>query len=149
MLVKKKKKMDMRTGNPDPKDVVTTNDIKKLLAVFSEDSIKIATCYIIHCNRTVIKYKDIIKAIRFRAMNSEIFWNQPDIKEKLEKAQENMTLFEKNMKVVQVTTEEYLPSTCSCVLCIGMNCVNEKWETWVPVGIELIIKEAIDNINLI
>ena len=41
MLVKKKKKMDMRTGNSDPKDVVTTNDIKKLLAVFQKIQLKL------------------------------------------------------------------------------------------------------------
>lgn len=128
----------MKTGNRCVEDTITTNDIKKLLSVFAEDSIKIASIYIFHCGRTVIRSQDINNAIKFRAMNGDVFWS--NLKERLEKAQS----MEQNIKVVK-TNEKYLPSVCSCVVCENMNGINEKWESWNPAGINKIIKEEIQN----
>lgn len=151
------------------------SEIMIIVGVFATDAMKLAEVYTLHSNRNSITVNDIRKALKTRAFYGDTFWNRSDIQVKInemrtflqrideeseeseesdieidgeESEGESMMNIEGNEES-QESEENGMDvetSQCTCGVCLSLNDIEEKWNTWQPsTHMEVSIKNAINQ----
>ena len=115
----------------------------KVLIVFLEKAIDSAVLYKDHAKRHVIHKKDVILALMREVFT---FGTHDDIESQVECTKEELLAmsdtseseFDFDEVSIESTTSgeseeiDFEYSTCTCILCVEMNTVEEKWKNWSP-----------------
>jgi len=122
---------------------------------FTENALKTAGYYTKHSGRKIITKEDIKRGFMLEVF---LFYNRQNLIENIENIiqelykdssdddDEDDDDEEKN----EIIFEEDVPfelSKCKCALCISLNNIKDKWETWTPeTPIQEILQKHINNI---
>jgi hypothetical protein len=126
--------------------------------IFTEDALKLAGVYTVHLGGKLVKEDVILKALKIRAFNGEMFWNQPGIQQRLKETEDELNdlLDEETSENLEVSETEItqemldfkLKTDCLCVLCKNFNEIESNWETWEPtIDIDKSLKIMIDKVQ--
>lgn len=127
-----------------------------LLDIFTKDSIKMAATYCNHAGRQGITAEDINLAMMVRAFHGDIFWNSPDIQQRIQESMDDNMFYEaaesegvSDTNKVSEATEQWTKSNDNCAICQAMNEFNQypdKWYNWNPDSREMLsVKNAINK----
>lgn len=144
----------MRTGESSPINQLNNDEIinaAAIVTIFMEDAMKIAEMFTKHCGQRVISKEITIRSLKIRATMGENFWQQPNIKERLEDAKnfikntDESTEEDDHLNVTNETVTWTEP-VCQCTLCNIFKNIPIKWNSWQPCNqYDFIIRDAIDK----
>lgn len=146
----------LRTGNNTQHTDDGEEYVKNMMSVymvFAEDATKIAAQYTEHLNMRVVSEKNISKAMKIRAINSEVFWNQPGVLERLnsmkrilETDDDEDTLDDETEYCEDYEEVQQIECAGNCDFCALFDSIEEKWNDWVPqTRQDISLKNAIDR----
>ena len=82
----------LKTGTYNDKSYEETL-LKKALSVylvFTEDALRLAGMYTIHLGGKLVREDAILKALKIRAYNGSVLWNQPNMQQRLTDAEDEL-----------------------------------------------------------
>lgn len=80
-------------------------DLIVIIGVFIEDASELASIYCVHSGRNSVTTKDVELGLKTRAFHGDIFWNSPDIQQKIAEMKEFLYNVE-NEEVDEEMSEE-------------------------------------------
>lgn len=142
----------LKTGSGSMSESECNEDfIKNMMSiymVFAEDAMRIAGNFTTHLNGTVVTEENIAKAMKIRAINGDMFWNQPNTQARLDEMKNALSgdYDSSENEETYAETETIVNNCNNCEMCVIFDTIDSKWETWVPhTEQELSLKKAIDN----
>jgi hypothetical protein len=149
------------------------NEIMVMLGIFTEDAMRLSGLYCLHSGRNSVTKKDIELALKTRAYHGDTFWNRTDIQQKIEEMRQFLNEptsesedeyvseddYDENEGEMSELSEElpdetiemndieecFITSQCICEVCMTLNGIQDKWNTWNPnERISQSIKNSID-----
>ncbi len=131
-------------------DEEKVKDLTSILVHFSENSLKHSSLYIKHCKRNCITPEDIKRSMMLEMF---MFSKRNNLKEKIESIKSELYDCDSEDEEIIINEPErkeddFKESECNCALCLCMNNVYKKWDTWSPeTPIQEILQRHIENIN--
>lgn len=130
-------------------------NITALVLLFIKNSLKIASNYINHKNRSIITLNDISKSMKIETI---IFFNRTNINNEaneivnaIRNSDDNETIFEDifNLATNDEVNDEYMSENncdCDCILCNQFNNIEQTWNDFNPSSpFQIIIKNKINS----
>ena len=166
---------NLQTGNSQTADNQYNqhyiNEIMVMLGVFSKDAMTLASTYCVHSGRNSVTTKDTELGLKTRAFYGDTFWNRNDIQHQItqmrqflneagsesesESESESDYEYDENIDEGEMSElpdelpnkiEGFLKSNCTCELCITLNGIEDKWNTWIPYERrDISLKNSIDS----
>ena len=142
----------MKTGFNLADDNEDAKNIVALITAFTENGLRNAAVYVTHAKRRCVTLEDIRRGMM---MESFMFMKRPGV---VEKTQEIKQQLFNDDDADSVTADEdsdddeeiedtFKISECKCALCVCMNNIYKRWESWEPtLSWEKIIKKHIDSL---
>ena len=148
----------MRTGfHQDTENEMANTFIDNhmiLLAIFLEDSMRLAASYCEHAGRRGVTSTDINLAMMVRAVHGPEFWNRPDIQQKIEETRQGLSeMSDSESEATEGATEgateamePWTASTHNCSICNSLNQITPIYNNWNPTDrVDITIKAAIER----
>lgn len=164
---------DLRSGNSasagDQYQQRIMEDTMAMIGVFIKDAAELAGIYCSHSKRNSVTVKDMELALKTRAFYGDVFWNRPDIKQKITEMKqflnepgsesESGSEYEYDEEEMEEEDEQedeemeeeeeetpFIQSVCTCEVCKTLNEVNCKWDNWHPTEMmNVSLKRAVET----
>ena len=136
-------------------DNLESNDIAEnvsaIIAYFAENSLKTSATYVKHAKRNGITKMDIKKAMQLEVFlfskRKNLTEEVLQIKNKLKEYDSDSDEDVDDLIIPDEELDEFKNSSCSCVLCKTLNCIEIKWSNFNPTEpMQKLLKKHIDAI---